>query len=295
MNIQQKLPDTSSACLDRSGLNYIDLMIKTLSASLYTESAWKRFHIDDRYWYKNKNLFRVFKYFVKTIVYNFLERSNLEIYHRIPYNPQDRRVGRDWPEFLGFTMIGERRLRNIVDSVCYVVEHQIPGQFMEAGVWRGGASIMMKATLNALGQTRKVYLADSFQGMPKANHPKDSIDISAVDVLSVSEQDVLANFEKFNLLDDNVITIPGFFSDSLPTANIPPLAILRLDADMYESTLTCLNILFDKVVKGGVIIIDDYFSWKSCREAVGDFFESRKISPSIVQIDQDSAYFIKSN
>lgn len=231
---------------------------------------------------------------LKSLAYKLLQRSNLEVYHRRPYSPELRREGRDWPEFLGYTMIGEKRLSNIVDAVNYILKHNIKGELMEAGVWRGGASIMMKAVLSMFSSSKSIYLADSFAGMPESVHPLDTIDISNVEILAVPQETVLNNFKSFDLLDDKIYFISGFFSDSLPNAKVPTLSLLRLDADMYESTMTCLSHLYDNVSSGGVVIIDDYFTWKPCRDAITKYLLDNQIETEINRIDGDGAYFIKS-
>jgi Macrocin-O-methyltransferase (TylF) len=109
----------------------------------------------------------------------------------------------------------------------------------------------------------------------------------------VSLEEVKANFAKYGLLDDRVVFLKGWFKDTLPSAPIERLAVLRLDGDMYESTMVALTSLYDKVSSNGFVIIDDYGCIESCRKAVHDFRESRGISEPILDIDGFGVYWRK--
>ncbi len=172
-------------------------------------------------------------------------------------------------------------------------------------MWRGGATIFMRAVLKAHGVTdRIVWVADSFQGLPviKAEDAAFAMDASvpveimnnggAMDLgLAVSEEKVRSNFEKFDLMDDQVKFLKGWFSDTLPTAPIEKLAVLRLDGDMYSSTMDALNALYHKVSKGGFVIVDDYKAWPHCEQAITDFRQTHGISNEIVWIDDRAIYW----
>ena len=204
--------------------------------------------------------------------------------------------GTYWPD-RAHTMIGLKRLDNIKFCVEYCLNNNIDGDFIETGVWRGGATIFMKGILKAHGSNRKVFVADSFEGLPppeeKYVHDRGDPHHS-YKYLAVSLEEVKNNFRAYDLLDDNVIFIKGFFETSLKTAPINKLAVLRLDGDMYSSTIQVLDTLYDKVTKGGFIIIDDY-TLKGARAAVIDFRDKRQIKDEIVLIGKGySAYWIKS-
>jgi O-methyltransferase len=215
---------------------------------------------------------------------------------QINENIDARLDGRDWPK-QGFTMIGDKRLNNIQDCVQEVLKNNVEGDFLEAGVWKGGATIFMRALLEAEGvKTRKVWVADSFEGLPPPNplYAADNLDTHyQYSDLAVSLEEVKNNFRKFNLLDDQVVFIKGWFHETLFTAPVEKLAILRLDGDMYESTMTTLNALYDKVQDGGYVIVDDYGYIESCRQAIHDFFASRSISPELKQIDWTGVFWKK--
>ena len=213
------------------------------------------------------------------------------------HNDDVKRVdGRDWPP-QGFTMVGTRRLDNVQQCVEQVLKHNIPGDFFEAGVWRGGAAMFMRALLKVANCTdRTVWLADSFEGLPPPK-PGWAADIGDTlhqhKELAVSLETVKANFSALNLLDDQVCFIPGWFHETLYTTPVQSLAVLRLDGDMYESTYVSLEALYDKVSLGGFVIVDDYGFLDSCKQAVHDFLTTRKLTPEIITIDWTGVYWRK--
>jgi hypothetical protein len=194
-----------------------------------------------------------------------------------------------------YTMIGLLRLMNICDLAKVVFQHKIPGDFCECGVWRGGAVIFMKALLDSYNEKRKVFVCDSFKGFEGITHSTETDDNRMESLMkdfpSASEEQVRANFEKFELLDESVVFVPGFFKESLATAPIEKLSILRLDADLYEPTLTVLETLYPKVVPGGFVIVDDYLNVPACAQAVRDYFKDKL--PGMCQIDWSGVWFQK--
>lgn len=213
------------------------------------------------------------------------------------YDSQLREYGWDWPS-KAHTMIGSKRLANIRALTESVIGNNVPGDFIETGVWRGGACIMMRAVLQAYEvKDRHVWLADSFQGLPAPNvdvYPADEGEkFHEFSELAISEDEVKNNFKKYNLLDEQVRFLKGWFKDTLPTAPIDRLAILRLDGDLYESTIQALSALYDKVSINGYVIVDDYHVVKGCKQAVHDFFTERSISPVLVEIDGVGVYWQK--
>lgn len=168
-------------------------------------------------------------------------------------------------------MVGHKRLTNVQQAIEHVLEKDIPGGFVECGVWRGECAMFMKAMLQSRGdQERRIWLADSFAGLPKPNEaefPDDKgYDYTEQDILAVPMETVKANFERFDLLDDRVEFLPGWFKDTLPDAKIDQIAVLRADGDLYESTIQILDNLYDKVSPGGYLIINDYKSWPPLQE-----------------------------
>lgn len=221
-----------------------------------------------------------------------LDRGGLEIVYAA--SDEKRSQGLDWPADAE-TMIGSRRMENVQELASAVVEDGIPGDLVECGVWRGGASILMRAVLAAYGDTERViWAADSFHGLPEPDaerFPADAGDQHhTFDALAVSRADVEANFARYGLLDDRVRFLEGWFSDTLPSAPIEQVALLRADGDMYGSTIDILSALHHKVVPGGFVIIDD-FGLDPCRRAVHDFRAAHGIEDEIVQIDVTGVYW----
>jgi len=210
----------------------------------------------------------------------------------VAFNYDDRKMGKDWP-FIGLTMVGVYRLDNIRQALAAVTSQNVPGDFVECGVWRGGASIFAAGYLKIMGiEGRKVWVVDSFGGLPTARTGADVNMWSQMEYLMVSLEKVQTNFRSFNLLDDNVEFVKGYFVDSLPTIKVQKIAVMRMDGDMYESTMDQFFNLFDKISIGGWIIIDDW-SIQVCKRAVNDFREWHGITDKIIDIDDDSVYWIK--
>jgi len=207
-----------------------------------------------------------------------------------PADQRNRELGLDWPPEAE-TMIGMQRLTSLQNCVETVLADDIPGDLVETGVWRGGACILMRAVLAAHGDTtRSVWLADSFQGVPRSdavNYKADKgirADLAA-GILGVSEAEVRANFERYGLLDEKVRFLPGWFKDTLHNAPIDRIAVLRLDGDLYESTIQALDALYPRLSSGGFCIVDDYLAVKACEQAVTDYRAKHGISAEIVDID----------
>lgn len=226
-----------------------------------------------------------------------LRRKGLRLYRYAKFDPTARSEGKDWPAEAE-TMIGLKRLDNLHACIETVIRDQIPGDLIETGAWRGGACIFMRAALNAYGdRTRKIWVADSFEGLPRPDgrYQQDEGDIhwTFSHTLAVSLDQVKANFSRYGFLDERVRFLKGWFKDTLPTAPIDRLAILRLDGDMYSSTMDALVSLYPKLSCGGFAIIDDYGVVEACRKAVADFRESNKIIDPILPIDGDGVYWRK--
>ena len=212
------------------------------------------------------------------------------------FDPARRAVGRDWP-LRAHTMIGSRRLANLRELTEQVVQRGVPGDLIETGVWRGGACIMMRAVLAAYGiRDRRVFLADSFEGLPKpdaANFPADEGDIHhTYPELAVPMEEVQNNFRRYGLLDDQVVFLKGWFQETLPRVPTEQLAILRLDGDMYESTIVALTALYPKLSPGGFCIVDDG-NVPNCQAAIRDFRERENVREEIVNIDDWGFYWQK--
>jgi O-methyltransferase len=226
-------------------------------------------------------------------------RLGFEIAYKKPYDPELRAVGRDWPARAD-SMIGLRRMDNIQRCVETVIRDDVPGDLIETGVWRGGATIFMRGVLKAYDDTsRTVWVADSFQGLPPpdaARYPADAGDaLHTKRGLAVGVDQVRHNFERYGLLDDRVRFLVGWFKDILPTAPIDKLAVMRLDGDMYESTWQAIDALYPKLSRGGFCIVDDYGSHVSqCQRAINDYRNMHGVTDEIIDVDGFGAYWRKS-
>lgn len=210
------------------------------------------------------------------------------------YDPERRQTGRDWP-LHAHTMIGMERLDNLHECIETVFEDDIPGDFIETGVWRGGACIFMRGLMKAIGiQDRVVWVVDSFRGFPYEPKREDDRALASQPDqawLQVSEAEVRANFDRYGLLDNQVRFLPGWFRETLP-GPVGPLSILRLDGDLYESTMDVLSALYPLLQMGGFCIIDDW-NVPMCRQAVNEYCSSHEIKEPFQDIDGRSVYWRK--
>src|SRR5205807_461969 len=149
-----------------------------------------------------------------------------------------------------------------------VIAEGVPGDIIETGVWRGGATVFMRGYLAAHGiEHRRVWVADSFEGLPVPSNPNDAgydFSASVFPILAISRQEVEELFTRYDLLDDRVQFLEGWFKDTLPNAPMDQLALMRLDGDLYESTMDALTSLYDRLSVGGYVIIDDYNDFEPC-------------------------------
>jgi O-methyltransferase len=186
---------------------------------------------------------------------------------------QLRIAGMDWP-LSGLTMVGLDRLDDLQACVESVVRDGIEGDLIEAGAWRGGASILARATLDSLGaDERTVWVADSFEGFPAPDEgfPEDGeLDLSAFWFLGARLEEVRGYFARFGL-EDGVKFVPGFFEQTLPPLRDERWSIVRLDGDTYEATWLALESLYPGLSAGSYLIVDDYPLIEECKRAVDDF------------------------
>jgi O-methyltransferase len=266
---------------------YLDLMKKALSFSLWSEPAAPITMIR----YKRSFLKRLM---VATLC-KLAATRNWQIVENRGYTDAERQEGQLWP-MQAHTMIGMKRLDNVQHCVEDVLQRGVAGDVIETGVWRGGACILMRAVLAAYGVTdRRVFVADSFEGLPKPDprYPQDSGDrLWQKSFLAVSRQEVEENFRKYGLLDSRVVFLQGWFKDTLPSAPIERLAVMRLDGDLYGSTMDALTALYPKLSSGGYCIIDDY-ALVNAKRATDDYRRDHQIKAPIRQIDFTGAYWQK--
>jgi O-methyltransferase len=204
-----------------------------------------------------------------------------------------RAEGGDWPAH-GLTMVGLRRLDDLQRCVEQVVSDGVEGDLIEAGCWRGGASILMRATLDTLGASdRTVWAADSFDGFPRSPAARSQDEpetvepyLAAFDFLAAPLEEVRASFARLGL-ERGVRFIEGFFEDTLPALSTPTShwSLVRLDADTYDPTLLALRCLYPALSPGGCLIIDDYGDVAECQAAVDRFRAQYEIREPLEWID----------
>lgn len=191
------------------------------------------------------------------------------------------------------TMVYPDVINHLEECILDTIRRGVHGDFIECGVWRGGACILAKAIYKENNKPNKVFVADSFKGLPRPSHPKDAGDIHyKATELQVSQEQVRKNFERFGLLDNDVIFLEGWFKDTLKTAPVDRLSILRLDGDMYESTMDSLEALYPKLSDGGYLIIDDYRWHMPCQQAVDEYLGRDVIKLRPVTASSSEAFYL---
>ncbi len=207
-----------------------------------------------------------------------------------------RADGRDWPRFAQ-TMVGLKRLENVQRCVERVLADRVPGDLIETGVWRGGVVIFMRAVLEAFGdRERTVFAADSFEGLPAPNpaeYPADTGSrLHTAEPLAITRAEVERNLGLYGLRD-RVAFLEGWFKDTLPTVADRAWAVVRLDGDMYESTMDAITNLYPQLSVGGFLIVDDY-GFEPCRRAVDDYRAAHGIAEPIEPIDWLGSFWRRS-
>jgi O-methyltransferase len=208
-----------------------------------------------------------------------------------------------------YTMTSVERMYSLYGSVNYVLSRGLEGDFVECGVWRGGSAMLIaKMLCNRNITNRKIFLYDTFEGMPPPSDMdvtfngqeadgllKASVNNKEVSVWCLADlPDVKKNLSSTGFPEANLVFIAGKVEDTLPT-NLPTgkIALLRLDTDWYESTKHELNVLFPMLVENGVLIIDDYGHWQGCRKAVDEYFEQSQSPVLMNRIDYTGRMMIK--
>lgn len=277
----------SSAPLPATGRLYIELLKKCLTMMLWdARDGSQASPVDSRLAPRTKRLIK-----------GMLGMDQKDAAQTDPNTAREQ--GRDWP-LLAHTMIGLKRMNNLQFCVEDVIRNQVPGDLIETGVWRGGACIFMRGILKAYGVSdRKVWVADSFAGLPEPDpekYPADAGDIHhTMTPLAVSLDQVKSHFAKYDLLDEHVCFLKGWFKDTLPTAPVERLAVARLDGDMYESTMDALVALYPKLSVGGYLIVDDYGCVPGCKKAVEDYRKKHGICDVIQPIDGFGVFWQRGN
>jgi O-methyltransferase len=261
---------------------YLDLLKGVLTRTLFGET---RVPVEPWKGTLNRALYRPIKAVLGAV--------GFELTRRYRFDPDARKEGRDWPPEAE-TMVGLERLNNLERCIVDVIREEVPGDLIETGVWRGGATIFMRAVLEAYGdEDRIVWGADSFEGLPKeTRHPADqAYQLWRRPRLSISLDEVKENFARYGFLDQRVRFLEGWFDETLTKAPIEKLSLLRLDGDFYESTMVALEALYSKLSVGGFLIVDDYHALQGCRMAVDEFRQRHGIRDELHPVDWACVYW----
>jgi O-methyltransferase len=290
----ETLENTDESCGSKSGDRYLDLIGNCLTRSVFPES-WELVTYPRGSWRR----------YALAPLQAFLRLKGMYICRRFQYSASNRSNGEDWPPEAE-TMMGLERIANLRKCCIKAVRDGIPGDFCETGVWRGGACIYMRAILEAMrDSSRSVWVCDSFEGLPKPSHAADrKLDESGrmnvagtlwrYEQLGVSLDEVKSNFARYGLLDDRVRFVKGWFGQSLPSAPIGQLSVLRLDGDLYESTWDAITNLYPKLSVGGFLVVDDYESEHQCCKAIHDYRDQHGIKEPIERIDGRGVFWRRS-
>lgn len=295
--VEVRDPSDPQAALRR---RYLDLLQRALVNLIYPEHELRIDYLEKQTMAADRNLDKgtfAANRVTRDRVLRDIRELEADAFSELIRAKLDGSVYRGRPWRYSHTMVGLRRLEHLHWCATRVFEDGIPGDFLEAGVCQGGAAIFMRALQVAYGEERRlIWAADSFQGLPVPEHEYDcNYDLSEgrQPWLAATLESVRENFRTYDLLSDQVRFLPGWFRDTLPHAPIDRLAILRLDADIYASTMEALVHLYDKVAPGGFVIIDDYEAFTPCRTAVTEFREERGVIEPLRRIDWTAFYWRK--
>jgi len=209
----------------------------------------------------------------------------------------------------GFTMTSPTRIWSLLRAVEYIHAWNVPGAVVECGVWRGGSMMAAALQLQTLGAyDRELWLYDTFTGMtePTDEDREAATGVTAQELLAstpiadgdnvwclASENDVWANMNSTGYPTDLLNFVKGDVSATLKQRAPEHVALLRLDTDWYASTKVELEVLYERLIPGGICILDDYGHWEGARKAVDDFFVDHPPRPFMMPIDYSGRVFVK--
>jgi hypothetical protein len=207
-----------------------------------------------------------------------------------------------------YTMTSVERMYALREAVRHICRHEVPGDVVECGVWRGGSSMLAAlALLEAADTTRRLWLFDTFEGMNEPTERDVAVDGTRVAddwdairsrpddpvLAAASLDDVERNMGRTGIDRERLRFVRGPVEQTIPGEAPETIALLRLDTDWYESTRHELQHLWDRLSPGGVLIVDDYGHWAGAREAVDEFFAGRADAPLLVRVDYTGRVAIK--
>jgi O-methyltransferase len=208
-----------------------------------------------------------------------------------------------------YTMTSIERLVSLYRSIIYLEENGIEGSIVECGVWKGGCMMLVARALLKMGnRNRHLYLFDTYEGMSEPTDNDSTFEMVKANDLLNSEKnkfdgnniwcyssitEVQMNMLSTRYDEDKISLVKGKVETTLPHEGMDKIALLRLDTDWYESTKHEMETLYDKLVIGGVLIIDDYGHWNGARKAIDDFITKRKLKIFLNRVDYTGRLAIK--
>ena len=190
-----------------------------------------------------------------------------------------------------FTMSSRLKLRSLKTLAESMNENNVPGDFVECGTFKGGSAAVIST---ALTPERKLWLFDSFEGLPDVKEEVDGADSKDwVGKCRAAEQDVIEALKTVGTSPDQYVIRKGWFQNTFQQTLPEQVALLHCDADWYDSVLLTLETFYDRMPMGGVVVLDDFGWWEGCREAFYDFCERRGEKPLLERVDCDQAFWIK--
>jgi O-methyltransferase len=229
------------------------------------------------------------------------------VFYFVTGNTEGRKKLKTIKKVLPYTMVGRTGVLATYDVMKQADSRGIKGCIVECGVARGGSSALMALVAADDKANRKSWLFDSFEGLPeqtaedgnpelvgKTPENRSAPVIAKGYCLGTIEEVENVFFNKLGFSRENVKLVKGWFQDTLipNRQKVGDTAVLRLDGDWYESTRCCLESLYDNVVPGGYIIIDDY-ALAGCQKATDEFIRNRKLNVKLVHDKRGGCYFIK--
>ncbi len=206
-------------------------------------------------------------------------------------------------EVSNFTLTSPERIVSLIRAVKHIEKNKIEGDVVECGVWKGGSIMAILKVLKDLNSfDRDIYLYDTFEGMSEPTEIDKSFKgESATSAYLTNNEfclsplhEVQSNVKSINYPMANIHFVKGKVEETIPDKKIPEkIALLRLDTDWYESTLHELEYLFPRLVKGGIIIIDDYGHWQGCKKAVDEYIDRNNLELLLIRIDYTCRIGIK--
>lgn len=208
-----------------------------------------------------------------------------------------------------FTMTSDERIWALLRSVRYLIDNSVPGDIVECGVWRGGSMMAAALQLRALGaMNRNLWLYDTYTGMTQpTEEDREAVSGASAQALLDStdvgdgnnvwciadEDDVRRNMDSTGYPSSLLHFVKGDVVKTLPEQSPAHIALLRLDTDWYASTKSELEHLYQRLVPGGICILDDYGHWQGARQAVDEFFAQNAARPLMLPIDFSGRIFVK--